>query len=168
MAVVLPTILISAWCASRGSDRGRLIWLGALTYLVYSYVIDALVVRYNPLFLVYVALLGCAVDTPSVPDRGGDDRAQDAARLYPCRRTAIVHRAAGPRGTVDGGLHGPCRISDRSSAGRDVWWVFRAQRRGTRLVLERVTGAYVRLTGVAGPPDGHSTGQTSREGSHAA
>ena len=29
------------------------------------------------------------------------------------------------------------------------------------------TAAYVRLTGVAEPPYGHSTGQTSREGSHA-
>jgi len=61
LAVVLPTVLISAWRASRGSDRGRLVCLGALVYLVYSYVIDAFVVRYNPLFLVYVALLGCAL-----------------------------------------------------------------------------------------------------------
>ena len=30
------------------------------------------------------------------------------------------------------------------------------------------TAAYVKLTGVAGLPYGHSTGQTSREGSHAA
>jgi hypothetical protein len=60
-AVVLPTIIVSAWLARRGSDRGRLVWLGALVYLVYSYAIDAFVVRYNPLFLVYVALLGCAL-----------------------------------------------------------------------------------------------------------
>src|SRR6476646_1777991 len=57
LAVVLPTVLVSAWFASRGSDRGRLIWLGALIYLVYSYTIYAFVVRYNRLFLVYVALL---------------------------------------------------------------------------------------------------------------
>jgi hypothetical protein len=59
--VVLPTLVVSAWFAARRSDRGRLIWLGAIAYLVYSYVIDAFVVRFNSMFVVYVALLGCAL-----------------------------------------------------------------------------------------------------------
>jgi hypothetical protein len=59
--VVLPTLVVSAWLAARRSDRGRLVWLGVLVYLVYSYVIDAFVVHFNPLFLVYVPLLGCAL-----------------------------------------------------------------------------------------------------------
>jgi hypothetical protein len=59
--VVLPTLVVSAWFAARRSDRGRLVWLGALAYLVYSYVIDAFVVRFNSMFVVYVALLGCAL-----------------------------------------------------------------------------------------------------------
>lgn len=61
MTVVLPTIAISAFLASRGSHRAKLVWLGALVYLVYSYVIDAFVVRFNSMFLVYVALLGCSL-----------------------------------------------------------------------------------------------------------
>jgi hypothetical protein len=59
--VVLPTLVGSAWLTGRRSDRGRLVWLGVLVYLVYSYIIDAFVVRFNSLFLVYVALLGCAL-----------------------------------------------------------------------------------------------------------
>ena len=41
--------------------RAQLIWLGVLVYLIYTYVTYAFVVRFNPLFLVYVALLGCSL-----------------------------------------------------------------------------------------------------------
>jgi hypothetical protein len=61
LAVVVPTLIVSALYAYRGSPRARLIWLGAMVYLVYSYVISAFVVRFNPLFLIYVALLGCSL-----------------------------------------------------------------------------------------------------------
>ncbi len=61
LSVVLPLLIISAILTSRGSVRARLIWLGGLTYLVYTYVIAAFEVRFNSLFLVYVALLGCSV-----------------------------------------------------------------------------------------------------------
>jgi hypothetical protein len=57
-AVALPALVISAILALRGSPRGRMVWLGVLVYLVYSYVIAAFDVRFNPLFPVYVALLG--------------------------------------------------------------------------------------------------------------
>lgn len=56
----LPTVVISAFLAARGSQRARLVWLGGLIYLVYSYVGYAFAVHFNPLFLVYVALLGCS------------------------------------------------------------------------------------------------------------
>jgi hypothetical protein len=59
--IVFPTVVISAFLASRGSRRAQLVWLGALVYLVYSYTIDAFVVRFNRMFLVYVALLGCSL-----------------------------------------------------------------------------------------------------------
>ncbi len=59
--VVLPTLLISAFLAKRGSTRARLVWLGVMVYLVYSYVIAAFDARFNSLFLVYVALLGCSL-----------------------------------------------------------------------------------------------------------
>lgn len=58
LSVVLPLLIISAILTSRGSSRARLIWLGSLTYLVYTYMIAAFDVRFNSLFLVYVALLG--------------------------------------------------------------------------------------------------------------
>jgi hypothetical protein len=59
--VVLPTLIISAFFTSRGAPTGRLIWLGVLVYLVYTYAVAAFNVRFNPLFLVYVALLGCSL-----------------------------------------------------------------------------------------------------------
>lgn len=58
LIVALPALVISAILAGRGSERAHLVWLGVLVYLVYSYVIYALAVQFNPLFLVYVALLG--------------------------------------------------------------------------------------------------------------
>jgi hypothetical protein len=59
--IVLPTLIISAFLAFRGSLRSRLVWLGVMVYLVYTYVMGAFVVKFNPLFLVYVALLGCSL-----------------------------------------------------------------------------------------------------------
>lgn len=59
--VVIPTLIVAAFLANRGSARAGLIWLGGLIYLVYTYVIAAFVVRYNPLSLVYTALLGCSL-----------------------------------------------------------------------------------------------------------
>lgn len=60
LAVALPTLVISALLTSRGSQRARLVWLGGLVYTVYTYVGYAFSVRFNQLFLVYVALLGCS------------------------------------------------------------------------------------------------------------
>ncbi len=61
LAIVLPTLIVTAILANRGSPSARLVWLGGLVYLVYSYVIAAFDVKFNPLFLVYVALLGCSL-----------------------------------------------------------------------------------------------------------
>ncbi len=60
LIVALPALLISAYLAAHGSQRARLIWLGLLVYLAYTYASYAFGIRFNPLFLVYVALLGCA------------------------------------------------------------------------------------------------------------
>jgi len=61
LVVVLPTLIIAAFLARRGSHRGRLLWMGGLVYLVYTYVVAAFDVKFNILFLVYVALLGCSL-----------------------------------------------------------------------------------------------------------
>lgn len=61
LLVVVPTFLITAWLAGRGSPRGQLVWAGVLVYLVYTYALAAFDTRLNSLFLVYVALLGCSL-----------------------------------------------------------------------------------------------------------
>ncbi len=43
---------------TKGSDRAGLVWLGTLLYLVYAFVVYAVAVHLNQLFLVYVAVLG--------------------------------------------------------------------------------------------------------------
>jgi hypothetical protein len=61
LVVVLPILVVSAVLASRGSPHARLIWLGGLIYLVYTYVVAAFDVKFNSLFLVYVTVLGCSL-----------------------------------------------------------------------------------------------------------
>lgn len=56
LAVV--TLLLSAFWHRRGSHAAGLVWLGTLLYLVYAYVVYAMAVHFNQLFLVYVAALG--------------------------------------------------------------------------------------------------------------
>ena len=60
LIVAVPALVIAAILAARGSQRARLVWLGVLIYLVYTYAGYAFAVRFNSLFLVYVAALGCA------------------------------------------------------------------------------------------------------------
>lgn len=61
LVVVLPVLAIAALFAWRGSLTASLIWLGGLVYMVYTYVGFAFAIQYNPLFLVYIALLGCSL-----------------------------------------------------------------------------------------------------------
>jgi hypothetical protein len=56
-----PALVISAIVAGRGPTRGRLVWLGVVTYVVYAYLTYAFGVRFNPLFLAYLALLACSL-----------------------------------------------------------------------------------------------------------
>jgi hypothetical protein len=76
LAVALPALVAGAVLARLGSERGRLVWLGVLVYLVYTYAIYAFQVRFNALFLVYVALLGCSlyalIGGLATTDFGGD------------------------------------------------------------------------------------------------
>jgi hypothetical protein len=59
--IAYPVLLLLAWAASRGSVRAYLGWAGVLVYSVYSYAIYAFDVRFNGLFLVYVAVLGLSI-----------------------------------------------------------------------------------------------------------
>lgn len=60
LVVALPALVICALLAARGSQRARLAWLGLLVYVAYTYASYAFGIRWNPMFLVYVALLGCS------------------------------------------------------------------------------------------------------------
>jgi hypothetical protein len=61
--VVVPLLAIATIALRRGSVGGRLLWLGALGYMVYAYGTYALWAHWNPLFLVYVALFGLSLYT---------------------------------------------------------------------------------------------------------
>lgn len=60
LLIALPTLVITAVLASRGSTRAHLVWLGALIYILYTYIGYAFAVKFNILFLVYVGITGCA------------------------------------------------------------------------------------------------------------
>jgi hypothetical protein len=57
----VPLLLIATAATWRGSLSGRMLWLGALGYMAYAYGTYALWARWNPLFLVYVALFGLSL-----------------------------------------------------------------------------------------------------------
>ncbi len=60
LIVAVPALVIAAFLTGRDSQRARLIWLGLLVYMVYTYASYAFGIRFNSLFLVYTAVLGCA------------------------------------------------------------------------------------------------------------
>ena len=84
----VPLLAFATAAQRRGSLRGRLLWLGALGYMTYAYGTYALWARWNPLFLVYVALFGLALYAVAL----GLVRT-DAAAL---RAALITTRAARP------------------------------------------------------------------------
>ena len=60
LVVVAPLIVISAIAVHRGSMVAYPIWIGALTFTVYNYVIYSFAIHFGPLFLLWVAVLGLA------------------------------------------------------------------------------------------------------------
>jgi hypothetical protein len=61
LAVVV--LLLAARTYTRGSVRAGLVWLGTLLYLIYAFIVYAVAVHLNALFLVYVAVLGISAWT---------------------------------------------------------------------------------------------------------
>ncbi|BCX03090.1 MAG: hypothetical protein KatS3mg053_1028 [Candidatus Roseilinea sp.] len=57
LLAALPVLVGSMIFAARGSLRAQLVWLGALSYILYNAAIYAFAVAFNPLFLLYVASL---------------------------------------------------------------------------------------------------------------
>ena len=58
LCVAVPLLAFTTAAMRRGSLGARLLWLGALAYMVYAYGMYAISVRWNQLFLVYVTLFG--------------------------------------------------------------------------------------------------------------
>ena len=61
LLVALPTMALAMHDAERGSLRAHFVWLGAVCYLLYAAVLASFSLRFNELFLVYVASLSLAV-----------------------------------------------------------------------------------------------------------
>jgi hypothetical protein len=57
LAIGIPVLVVAAWLASRGSWRGLLSAIGALTYLAYNDFLLLFATPFNPLFLVYIAAM---------------------------------------------------------------------------------------------------------------
>ncbi|HKI99771.1 MAG TPA: hypothetical protein VKB51_14950 [bacterium] len=58
---VIPLLLLSLRAAGRGSVAGHLVWLGTLAYGTYFYALITFGYPYNPLFMLYTAVLGLSV-----------------------------------------------------------------------------------------------------------
>jgi hypothetical protein len=61
LAVAVPALVISVSRAQRGSAPALLTWAGALMYVVYNSTLFLFLTPFNGAFLVYVAMLGCAL-----------------------------------------------------------------------------------------------------------
>lgn len=58
LVIVVPVLLVSALLSHRGSISARLVWMGTLVFLLYNFLIYAMAVHFNALFLAYCGLLG--------------------------------------------------------------------------------------------------------------
>lgn len=61
LVLAVPLLVGAMGRARRGSVRGVLLWAAVLLYVVYSYFFFLVGVRFNPLFLVYVALVSTSL-----------------------------------------------------------------------------------------------------------
>ena len=61
LGLALPLMGASLLATRRGSLRARLVWLGTLAYLVYTYLEFAVSPPFTALYLVYVSAFGCAI-----------------------------------------------------------------------------------------------------------
>ena len=61
LVLAIPMLLVGLLKTRQGSLRGRLVWLGGLAYLVYTYLEMAVSGPFTPLYLVYTAAFACAI-----------------------------------------------------------------------------------------------------------
>jgi hypothetical protein len=58
LVVAVPLLLIGLVLEVKGSQRGRMLWLGMLFYTMYAYLFYAVAAAFNQFFLLYVATFG--------------------------------------------------------------------------------------------------------------
>ncbi len=88
LAVVLPALGLGLWRARSGSATARLVAIGALGYMAYSYAIYGFSVVINPLTPVHLAILGLATWALVLTVFGLDQATVDrAGRIRLPRRT---------------------------------------------------------------------------------
>lgn len=63
LVVVLPALALGLWLGRRGSLRGYFLWLGAVGYMAYTYLVYAVITDFNWFFLGYVAIFGLSTYT---------------------------------------------------------------------------------------------------------
>jgi hypothetical protein len=63
LVVGVPALLLGLWYATRGSLRGRVVWLGALAYTSYMWASVGLQLPFNRFFLGYVVLFSLSLFT---------------------------------------------------------------------------------------------------------
>lgn len=78
----VPSLAIALWLARRGSAGGRLVAIGVLGYLAYSYAIYAFSVVINPLTPLHIAILGLATWSLTLSVFGLDDAIIAAASSH--------------------------------------------------------------------------------------
>lgn len=59
--IAVPLLLISLYLCRKGSIRGKFLLTGTLLYLLLTYLFYTAMAMYNPLFLIYVALLALSL-----------------------------------------------------------------------------------------------------------
>ncbi len=59
--LAIPILVAAMLFSRRGSLRARLIWLGALDYMLYNYAFYLFGAAFNAFFLIYAALLGLSI-----------------------------------------------------------------------------------------------------------
>ena len=60
--IAVPLLLISLYLCRKGSIRGKFLLTGTLLYLLLTYLFYTAMAMYNPLFLIYVALLALSLN----------------------------------------------------------------------------------------------------------
>jgi len=63
LVIGVPLLIVSLLMTIRGSEKALLVWLGSLTYILYTYITYAFGSAFNAFFLFYIALVSLSLFT---------------------------------------------------------------------------------------------------------